>query len=572
MFKSRIPLLLTLSLLLIASVFTALPGYNTSGQAASKTFVPSADAYVYATNPASNYGSAVNLRVDASPDTRSYLRFVVSGLNGAAVTSARLRMYANSANTTGYTVSTLSNNSWAENGITFSNAPAPGSAISTSPAITAGQWVEADVSSYIKAEGTYSLVLTTTSSTNTSLGSREAGGNAPQLVVTTATTAPTPTSIAATPTAGAVTPTAIPTVTATPPASLTKVNLTKGPVLIYTGSNTSMKIVWQWTTNTSFRVDWGTSPSYGASTSSISAYDTTNRMYSSTLTGLTPGTKYYYRVVVGNQYSDGSFFTAPSAGATSLKFVSYGDTRTNTGAHNTVAGQVVKLFQSDPGYQTLNLMEGDLVSSGDTNSTWDSEFFTPTMSNVRTEMANISDLSVMGNHEGSGALFKRYFPMPFVAGRYWSFDYGPMHVVMMDQYTSYGAGSAQYNWIKNDLAASTKKWKVIVLHEPGWSANGGHANNTTIQKTYQPLFEQYKVALVLGGHNHYYARAMVNGIAHLTVGTGGAPIYSPASGQPNVVKTYTGYGYTRFAINGSTLTGWFINSSGSTIDTFTLTR
>jgi len=64
----------------------------------------------------------------------------------------------------------------------------------------------------------------------------------------------------------------------------------------------------------------------------------------------------------------------------------------------------------------------------------------------------------------------------------------------------------------------------------------------------------------------------VNGIPELTIGTGGAPLYAPASGQPNIVKTYQGNGYAKFSINGNTLTGWFISSSGSTIDTFTVTR
>jgi hypothetical protein len=198
--------------------------------------------------------------------------------------------------------------------------------------------------------------------------------------------------------------------------------------------------------------------------------------------------------------------------------------------------------------------------------------FSPSLTNIRTELANMADLPVMGNHEGSGGLFARYFPMPFVASRYWSFDYGPLHVVMMDQYTSYSAGSAEYNWIKSDLAGTTKKWKVVVLHEPGWTANGGHTNNTTVQNAYQPLFEQYGVALVLGGHNHYYARAVVNGIPELTIGTGGAPLYAPAGGQADIVTTYKGNGYAKFSISGSTLTGWFVASSGNVVDTFTVTR
>jgi hypothetical protein len=363
-----------------------------------------------------------------------------------------------------------------------------------------------------------------------------------------------------------------PVSTATQSSNLTLVSLTKGPDLIYSGNNTQMKIFWQWTANTTFRLDWGTSNTYGSSSPAISANNTTYHLYAYTLSGLTPATKYFYRVVVGSQYSAGTFLAAPASSATALNFVSYGDDRSNPTTHDAVAGQVVSLFQSTPSYQTINLALGDLVASGDTDSTWTSEFFDPKFTHIRTELANISDLSVIGNHEGSGGLFARYFPMPFVAGRYWSFDYGPMHVVMMDSYTSYSSGSAQYNWVKSNLAATSKKWIVVVFHEPGWSANGGHANNTTMQTVYEPLFEQYHVALTLSGHNHYYARAMVNGIPELTVGTGGAPLYSPASSQANIVKTYKGNGYAKFSISGTTLTGWFIASNGSTMDTFTVTR
>jgi hypothetical protein len=584
----------TIFLTVIILLASILPGQMAKAASTTFTFTPVADAYVISTSASTNYGNTTIIRLDNSPITRSYLRFSVSGLNGATVQSATLRVYANSSNSTGYTVNTLSDNTWTETGITYNNAPTPGTSIKTSASISAGSWIEADVSSYVKADGSINLVLTTTSSTNTSLGSRESS-NSPQLVIVTgataatstpgnqptATMAPTQPSTSVPPTATqtptqqstSISPTATKVApTATPSSGLTSVALTKGPDLLYSGSNTQMKLFWQWTANTTFRVDWGASTSYGSSSPAISAYDSTNHLYTYTVTGLTPSTHYNYRVVVGSQYSAGSFLTAPQASATSVNFVSYGDNRDNPSIQNTVAGLVDKLFQSDPSYQTFNLVCGDLTSAGDTDSNWTSQMFSSSLTNIRTELANLSYLPVMGNHEGSGSLFLRYFPQPYVAAGYWSFDYGPVHVVMMDQYVSYGSGSAEYNWVKSDLAATSKKWKVVMIHEPGWSANGGHADNTTIQSVYEPLFEQNQVALVVAGHNHYYARAMVNGIPELTIGTGGAPLYSPASGQSNIVKTYKGNGYARFSISGSTLTGTFISSGGSTIDTFSVTR
>jgi hypothetical protein len=78
--------------------------------------------------------------------------------------------------------------------------------------------------------------------------------------------------------------------------------------------------------------------------------------------------------------------------------------------------------------------------------------------------------------------------------------------------------------------------------------------------------------MVLSGHNHYYARAVVNGVVHLTVGGGGAPLYTPATGQPNVVVAVKAYSFGEFTINGNTLTAKIVNNSGVTIDTFTITK
>jgi len=166
------------------------------------TFKATADAYVLKTSPGRNYGKATNLRVDSSPTTRSYIRFVVSGLASGTVQSAILRIYANSANTTGFSVHSVTNNTWTEAGITYTNSPATGNIISRSKPFNSGAWVAVDITSFIKGNGTYNLAIDSTNTTNTSLGSREAGANAPQLVVTlasqpvpTPTTAPTKTPV-----------------------------------------------------------------------------------------------------------------------------------------------------------------------------------------------------------------------------------------------------------------------------------------------------------------------------------------------------------------------------------------
>ena len=96
--------------------------------------------------------------------------------------------------------------------------------------------------------------------------------------------------------------------------------------------------------------------------------------------------------------------------------------------------------------------------------------------------------------------------------------------------------------MRTDLAASAKPWKFIVLHEPGWSAGGGHGNNTTVQNDIQPLAVQYGVAIVFGGHNHYYARANVSGVTHLTMGGGGAPLPAVRAPRDPAIRAQAGGG------------------------------
>jgi acid phosphatase type 7 len=248
----RIACLFTLIILLVGTNLVVYASPDPAhGNAPAATFKPVADAYVISTSTTTNYGTNASLRVDGSPVTVSYLRFVVTGLNGASLQSAVLRIFANSANSTGYSVKAVANNTWVENQINYSNAPAAGNTISSSKAFGAGVWVDVDISSYVKAEGTFSLALITTSTTNTNLAARESGANAPQLVLTTvgqatATPIQSPT--------GTSVPTATPisTITSTP---------TPFPTDIGPGSLLLKPVLDAYTIQTSPTTNYGTSTS-----------------------------------------------------------------------------------------------------------------------------------------------------------------------------------------------------------------------------------------------------------------------------------------------------------------------
>ena len=120
-----------------------------------------------------------------------------------------------------------------------------------------------------------------------------------------------------------------------------------------------------------------------------------------------------------------------------------------------------------------------------------------------------------------------------------------------------------------------------------------------MRETYHPLFEEYKVDLILQAHNHNYQRSYPiiynnddpknpiitddnnnknyndpEGQIFATVGTGGAEIY-PLTGQTDYVATqYEGFGFLNVDVinNGVTLDGKFYANNGTIKDQFTITK
>ncbi len=351
----------------------------------------------------------------------------------------------------------------------------------------------------------------------------------------------------------------------------TNASTRKAPYLIYPGNNTQMEVLWQLTTNDTCNISWGIDTTYADGNQQTFEYGT-DHQHKCIINDLTPGMKYYYKVDISGELFRDSFMAAPPDTARNIRFFAYGDTRSYPETHNQVVAGMVSTYAGDPEYQTVVLSVGDLVNNGDKESDWDNQFFDPAYTDIQTMLANMPYQSAMGNHEESGKLFKKYFPYPFEGGRYWSFDYGPMHVAVVDQYTDYNPGSPQYSWLTNDLASSTKLWKFILLHEPGWSAGDDHANNTNVQDYIQPLCLQYDVAIVFGGHNHYYARAVVDGVEHVTTGGGGAPLYQPNPTYPYIVAASMSYHYCKVKIDGYRLYLKAIDTNGDVIDSFSIDK
>ena len=343
--------------------------------------------------------------------------------------------------------------------------------------------------------------------------------------------------------------------------------LEKGPYLIYGGVNTEMQVLWQTNATGSCTIEWGLDTSYSLGNAQTTEYGS-DHQHSYTISGLSPGTNYKYRV---NGLDTGSFTTAPADNATDVKFFAYGDTRTYPSNHDTVAGQIIDTYTIDSAFQTLILHVGDWIE-GDTESGWANHFFPTSYANLVQFKKDIPINGCIGNHELPGGVYSKYYPYPYVNDFYWSFDYGPAHIVILDQYTAYTSDSAQHTWLVNDLANTTKQWKFIVLHEPGWSAGGSHGNDGTVQSTIQPLCLAYGVDIVFGGHNHYYSRHDVDGVQHITTGGGGVGLDTPNMSYPYLVAAEKAFHHTEITITGDQMDFLARKNDGTVIDTFIISH
>lgn len=368
-------------------------------------------------------------------------------------------------------------------------------------------------------------------------------------------------------------------------------NMTKGPYLIYNGNNTEMVVLWQLDANLPCKLEWGTTTSYGndVNTAEISS----DHRHRHTITGLNTATKYYYKVWESTDYTGpnhpGSFRTAPAPDAKNVKFLAYGDTRTYPDDHNTVCAGMVTTYTDDPDFQTMLLHCGDWVG-------WDSNyppdqwgmFFSRSHSGIMELQANLPIQGCRGNHEflpyGCPPVnYKKFYPYPYPddplpscppdddGGYYWSFDYGPAHIAVVDQYCNdgnYAPGTDQYEWLVDDLNDSEAPWKFLLFHEPGWSAKP--ANTADVQNYIQPLCEYYGVDMVLNGHHHIYSHCDVNGIKHIVTGGGGAELHWVNLSRENVVAGKAAYHFCEIDIQGDVLYFTAREPDGLIIDKFAL--
>ncbi len=320
-------------------------------------------------------------------------------------------------------------------------------------------------------------------------------------------------------------------------AQTTTVTLTRGPYL-QMRSTTSILVRWRTDQPADSLVQCGTQ----LSNLDMSFFDqvlTTEHQV--LLTNLTPQTKYYYAVATssgGLSGMDGAFV----AGGTSNFFV--------TAPPVGVARPTRIWFVSDYGFQnngeiavrdsyfnyTAATRPADVWLTGgdnDQNVGADADVQNSVFGIYAPLLRNLAIWPAMGNHDtysysnpGPYPFFDNFsLPTNGEAGgtpsgseHYYSYDYGDVHFISLDSITpelSNSTNSPMLQWLRQDLARTTRKWKIAYWHGPPYT-KGSHDSDSPydlsarmiqMRENAVPILESYGVDLVLCGHSHVYERS-----------------------------------------------------------------
>ena len=183
---------------------------------------------------------------------------------------------------------------------------------------------------------------------------------------------------------------------------------------------------------------------------------------------------------------------------------------------------------------------------------------------------------VPGNHEyhttGASGYFDYFGAVAGERGKgYYSFDLGSWHLIAINSEISVSAGSVQDQWLRNDLATTTKPCILAYWHEPRFSS-GEHGGSTSVAPLWNALYAG-RADVVLNGHDHDYERFALqnpsgqadgNGIREFVVGTGGVSHYTFGTPVPNSqVRDGTSFGVLKLTLHASSYDWKFVAEAGA---------
>lgn len=131
----------------------------------------------------------------------------------------------------------------------------------------------------------------------------------------------------------------------------------------------------------------------------------------------------------------------------------------------------------------------------------------------------------------------------------------------------YNSSSLQAAAVKNWIAQSSKRFKILIVHQPPYT-------NEIVHSTGDPDL-RYLIGLpglsaILSGHSHVMERIITNGFPSFTCGTAGQTLRTFVPNTTSAFRRSGVYGYLKIHSDPVSCTFEFKDTSGNTLDTYAI--
>lgn len=258
---------------------------------------------------------------------------------------------------------------------------------------------------------------------------------------------------------------------------------------------------------------------------------TSLKVFRAELTGLTPDTNYHFRI--GKQSPIYHFRTMPAKATDTIHFISGGDCGVNAHA---IANNI-QAARQDPMFA---LIGGDLAYENGTSAATNLAFLRNYSKNMICRDGRLIPLiACIGNHEVEGHYHRSRAKAPFFyalfdglypENGFAALDFGDyLSLVLLDTNHTTDIAGEQTAWLEKTLRDRKDHPNVLAVnHVPAYPSyrnpeatkgkDGKEKAGTGVdnRKHWVPLFEKYRVPVVLEHHDHTFKRTkpLLDGLVH----------------------------------------------------------
>jgi 3',5'-cyclic AMP phosphodiesterase CpdA len=226
------------------------------------------------------------------------------------------------------------------------------------------------------------------------------------------------------------------------------------------------------------------------------------------LSQLQPGTVYSYRVGDGENWSEWLQFRTAAEKPEPFSFIYFGDAQNNL---RSLWSRVIREAYRDAPKAAFLLHAGDLINNAEADPEWGEWFEAGGFIN-----GMVPNLAVPGNHElAKAADGSRHttihwrpqfeFPLngpPGLEETCYTLTYHNLRLIALNSNEQL---DVQAKWLEIVLALNDSEWVICTFHHPVFSTGQGR-DNEQLRRLWKPIFDKYRVDLVLQGHDHTYGR------------------------------------------------------------------